>query len=80
VNAKAVFDAPVRRHACVALDQAGLNLDRAARRVDHAAELDDCAVASLLDDAAVMGGDDRVDQIAAKTRQAVRSSSAASRL
>jgi hypothetical protein len=48
-------------------DQAGLNLDRAAHRVDRAAELDDCAVAMALDDAAVMGGDGRVDQIAAKT-------------
>jgi hypothetical protein len=66
VSANAVFDAPLRRHAGVVLDQAGLNLDRAAHRVDRAAELDDCAVAMALDDAAAMGGDGRVDQIAAK--------------
>ena len=53
-------------------DQAVLHLDRATHRVDDAAELDDAAVASALNDAAVMGGDGRVDQIAAeasKTRK-----------
>ena len=53
------------RHAGVALDHAGLHLDRAAHGVDNAAELDDDAVAGALDDAAVMGGDGRVDQVAA---------------
>ena len=67
VNPNAVFDAPLRRHTGVALDQAGLNLDRATHRVDRAAEFDDCAVGMALDDAAVMGGDGRLDQIAAKT-------------
>jgi hypothetical protein len=37
-----------------------------AHGVDHAAELDDCAVPGALDDAPVMGGDGRVDQIAAQ--------------
>ena len=43
-----------------------LHLDRAAHRVDDAAELDDAAVAGALDDAAVMRGDGRVDQVAAE--------------
>ena len=45
---------------------------RAAHRVDDAPELDDGAVARALDDAAVVGGDGRVDEIAAqapKTRK-----------
>ena len=41
VNADAKLDAPVRRHAGVALDHAVLHFDRAAHGVDHAAELDD---------------------------------------
>jgi hypothetical protein len=38
----------------------------AAHRVDDAAKLDDCAIAGALDDAAVMGGDGGVDEIAAQ--------------
>ena len=52
--------------AGVALDHGGLDFDRAAHRVDHAAELDDRAVAGALDDAPVVHGDDRVDQVAAQ--------------
>jgi hypothetical protein len=37
----------------------------AADRVDDAPEFDDRAVARALDDAAVMGGDRRIDEIAA---------------
>ena len=70
VNADAELDAPVLRHAGVALDQAVLHLDRAAHRVDHAAELDDRAVAGALDDATVMRGDGGIDQIAAETAKA----------
>ena len=54
------------RHVGVALDHSGLDFDRAAHGVDHAAELDDRAVAGALDDASVVHGDDRVDQVAAK--------------
>ena len=54
------------REASVALDESGLYFDRAAHRVNHAAELDDRAVASALDDASVVHGDDRVDQVAAE--------------
>ena len=53
----------------VALDHAGLNLDRAAHGVDHAAELDEAAVAGALDDAAVMQGDGRIDQVAVQRPQ-----------
>ena len=66
MNPDAVLDAPVLGHARVALDEAVLNLDRAAHRVDDAPELDDGAVARALDDPAVMRGDGRVDQIAAQ--------------
>ena len=54
------------RHAGVALDHRVLHFDGAAHRVDDAAEFDDAAVAGALDDAAVMHGDGRVDQVAAK--------------
>src|SRR6185437_3444153 len=54
----------------VALDPAVLHLDAAADSVDHAAELDDRAVAGALDDAAAMGGDRRVDEVAAEPSQA----------
>ena len=65
MDADAKFDAFFGRQARVALDHAVLYLDRAAHRVDHAAELDDRAVAGALDDAAVMHRDGGVDQIAA---------------
>ena len=55
-----------RRHAGVALDHAVLHLDGATHRVDDAAELDEAAVAGALDDAPVMRGDRRIDQIAAQ--------------
>ena len=41
MNADAEFDALFGRQAAVALDHAVLHFDRAAHRVDHAAELDD---------------------------------------
>ena len=55
--------------ASVALDHGALDFDRAAHGVDHAAELDDAAIAGALDDAAVMHGDGRIDQIAAERPQ-----------
>ena len=66
MNADAELDAPVLRHAGVALDHPVLHFDRAAHGVDHAAELDRAAVAGALDDAAVMHGDGRIDQVAAQ--------------
>ena len=50
----------------VALDHGVLHFDRAAHRVDDAAELDNAAVAGALDDAAVMHGDGGIDQVAAQ--------------
>ena len=72
MDADPKFDAPVRRHAGIALDHAVLHFDGAAHRVDHAAELDDRAVAGALDDAAVVDGDGRIDQIAAQRPAAAR--------
>ena len=66
VNAEAKFDALFGRHLGVALDHGCLDFDCAPHGVDHAAEFDDRAVASALDDAAVMDGDDRIDHVAAK--------------
>ena len=57
------------RQAGVALDHAVLHLDGAAHGVDHAAELDEVAVAGALDDAPMMRGDGRIDQIAAQRPQ-----------
>ena len=69
MNADAKLDATFGRQAGVALDHAGLHLDGAAHGVDHAAELDDRAVAGALDDAPVMDRDRRVDEIAAQRPQ-----------
>ena len=43
-----------------------MDFDRAEHCVDHAAELDDAAVAGALDDAAAMDRDRGVDQIASQ--------------
>src|SRR4029077_8617973 len=50
VNADAELDAALGRQAGVAFDHAGLHFDRAADGVDHAAKLDEAAVAGALDD------------------------------
>ena len=63
------YDAAILRNAGVTLDHGVLHFDRATHRVDHAAKLDYRAVASALDDAPVMHGDGRVDQIAAQRPQ-----------
>ena len=65
MDANAKFDPPFGLHAGVALDHGVLHFERAAHRVDHAAELDDAPVAGALDDPAVVDGDCGVDQIAA---------------
>ena len=70
VNADAEFNSPLGRHAGVALNEAVLQLDRAAHSIHHTAELDDRAVARALDDAAVMGGDRWIDEIASKSAKA----------
>jgi len=65
MNADAEFDAALGGQAGVALDHGGLHLDGAAHSVDHAAKLDKNAVARALDDAPVMQGDGRIEQVAA---------------
>ena len=69
MNADAELDAALGRQAGVALDHAVLHLDGAAHGVDHAAELDEDAVAGALDHAAVMHGDGRIDQVAPQRPQ-----------
>ena len=69
MHADAEFDAAIRRHARVALDHRVLNFDRAPHRIDDAAELDERAVAGALDDAPVMHGDGRIDEVAAQRAQ-----------
>jgi hypothetical protein len=69
MNADAELDAALGRQAGVALDHAVLHLDGAAHGVDHAAELDETAVAGALDYAPVMHGDGRIDQITAQRPQ-----------
>ena len=64
MNADPEFYAALRRQAGVALDEAVLHLDGAAHRVDDTPELDNCAVAGALDDAPVMHGEERIDQVA----------------
>jgi hypothetical protein len=52
-------------HAGVALDHPALNFNGAAHGIDHATKLNDRAVPRALDDAPMMRGDGRIDQIAA---------------
>ena len=74
MDADPKFDALVRRDLSVALDHRPLDFDGAVNSIDHAAELNDQAVAGALDDAPVMHGDGRVDQVAAKGPKAGESS------
>ena len=69
MDADAKLDAALGRNAGVPLDHAVLHLDGAAHGVDHAAELDDGAVAGALDHSPVMHGDRWIDQIAAQGSQ-----------
>ena len=61
MNAGAELNALLRRHSCVTLDHAALHLDGAAHGIDHAAELDENAVARALHDAAMVDGDGGID-------------------
>jgi hypothetical protein len=71
------LDTALRRQASVALDHPILHFDGAAHGVDHASELNEDAISCPLNDAAVMQGDGRVDQVTApRSRASVRSSSA----
>jgi hypothetical protein len=66
MNADSKFDALFGRYLGVALDHRPLDFHRAVHRIDDAAEFNDAAVASTLDDAAVVHGDCRIDQVASK--------------
>src|SRR6516225_7706719 len=66
MNADTEFDALVGRDLGVALDHRPLDFDGAVHRIDDTAEFNDAAVASALDDAAMMHGDGGVDQVAPK--------------
>jgi hypothetical protein len=65
MNANAELNPPIFGHAGVAVDHVVLNRDRAAHRVDDAAELTNEPVAGALDGAPMMRSDRRIDQIAA---------------
>ena len=69
MDADAKFDALVRRDLSIALDHRPLDFNGAVHRVDDTPELDDAAVASALDDAAMMHGDGRIDQVASQRPQ-----------
>ena len=64
MDADAKLDAALGRHAGVALDKAALHLDGAAHGIDHAAKLDQAAVAGSLDDPPMMRVDCGIDKIA----------------
>ena len=66
MNTDPKLDAALCRKASIPLGHPVLQLDGAANGIDHASELYEEAVASPLDDTAVMQSDGRVDQIAAK--------------
>ena len=67
VDADAELDASVRRNAGVALDEAVLNLDRAADRVHDAPKLHNASITGAFHDPAAMSGDGRIDEVAAQT-------------
>ena len=69
MDADAELDAALGRHARIALDHGVLHFDRTAHRIDHAAELDQRAVAGALDHPAVVHGDGRIDEVAAQRPQ-----------
>ena len=69
MDTNAKVDATIFWQPRVALDHAVLDLDGAAHRVDDAAEFDDRAVAGALDQAAVVDGDRRINEVAAQSAQ-----------
>jgi hypothetical protein len=72
IDADAQFDAVGRRDAAVALGHRLLHRDRAAHRIDDAGELDQQAVAGGLDDAALVLGDLRIEELAAQRLEAFK--------
>ena len=66
MDADAELDPALGRQTGIALDHAVLHFDCATHGVDYAAEFDEAAVAGPLDDAPVMQGECRIDQVAAQ--------------
>jgi hypothetical protein len=64
MNSDTKIDAPLRRQTRIAFDHAILHFDRTAHCVDHAAKLNQCAVASAFHDASALNGYRRIEQIA----------------
>jgi hypothetical protein len=75
IDADAQLDTIVRRDACVALGHRLLHRDRAADRIDDAGEPHQQAVAGGLDDAAMVLGDLRIEELAAQCPEAFERSS-----
>ena len=69
MNTDAELDAALGGQAGIALDQAALHLNGATHGVHDAAELDYAPIPGALDDTPVMGGDGRVDEVAAEAPQ-----------
>ena len=63
IDADAKFDAAVLRHSGVAHGHHPLNLDGTPNRVDDADELNERAVAGVLDDSSAMTLDRRIDHL-----------------
>ena len=78
MDADPKFNALFGRQAGVVLDHTALHFDGAADRVDHAAELDDQAIAGTFDHTTMLESGGRINEIAAKAprRARIRSSSA----
>ena len=70
IDADAQLDAVVRRDARVPLGHRLLHLDGAAHRIDDAGKFHQHAVAGGLDDAAVVLGDLRIEELAAQRFEA----------
>jgi hypothetical protein len=66
MNPDTKFDALLGRQSSIALDHAGLHINRTAHRVDDAAELNEDAVAGTLYNVAVMHCDCGINQVAPK--------------
>jgi hypothetical protein len=71
IDADAQLDAVVRRRARVPLGYRLLDLDCAAHRIDDAGKFDQQAVAGGLDDAALVFGDFRIEELAAQRLEAL---------
>ena len=65
VDANAELNALVRRHRCIALGHARLQLGRPPQGIDHTAELNQQAITRRLDQPAIVRGHGRVNQLGA---------------